>query len=96
MNVGGFNLASSYKEQIVAVSSIPIRFNKTMKYKAIIETGVIDKPRDHELKAALIVETSALNRTCSFSVRVHIRAPTCRYKVIPGKLRASLGTAKRL
>lgn len=37
-----------------------------MKYKVIVETGIIDRPQDHEMKAALIAANDYFNSDIIF------------------------------
>lgn len=46
------------------------RYNELVKYKVIVETGVIDRPQDHEISAAPIVANEYLKTDICASIKI--------------------------
>jgi hypothetical protein len=66
-----------------------------MKYKVIVETDVIDSPKDHEMKAALIVANEYFKSDVIFLRPEVYKTPDLKVKNIKWELKSPLGNGKK-
>lgn len=66
-----------------------------MKYKVIVETDVIDRPKDHEMKAALIVANEYFKSDVVFLRPEVYKTPDLQAKDIKWELKSPLGNGKK-
>ena len=66
-----------------------------MKYKVIIETGIIDSPKSHELKAALIVANRYFKSDITFLRQENYSTPDIDCKGEKWEIKSPLGDGKK-
>ena len=66
-----------------------------MKYKVIVETGIIDRPQDHEMKAALIVANNYFNSDVTFLRQSTYSTPDLDIDGEKWEIKSPLGNGKK-
>ena len=66
-----------------------------MKYKVIVETGVIDRPHDHEMKAALIVANEYFKSNVVFLRPSIYSTPDIEVNNKKWEIKSPLGNGKK-
>lgn len=66
-----------------------------MKYKVIVETDIIDRPKDHEMRAALIVANEYFRSNVVFLRPCFYKTPDLKVKNISWELKSLLGNGKK-
>ncbi len=66
-----------------------------MKYKVIVETGIIDRPQDHEMKAALIVANAYFNSDITFLRQGTYSTPDIEVNGEKWEIKSPLGNGKK-
>ena len=66
-----------------------------MKYKVIVETGVIDRPQDHEIKAALIVANGYFKSEVVFLRQSTYSTPDIDVNGDKWEIKSPLGNGKK-
>jgi Contact-dependent growth inhibition CdiA C-terminal domain len=66
-----------------------------MKYKVIIETDIINRPKDHEMKAALIVANEYFKFDVIFLRPEVYKTPDLKVKDTKWELKSPLGNGKK-
>ncbi|MEI6054394.1 MAG: hypothetical protein WCQ49_03475 [Candidatus Saccharibacteria bacterium] len=66
-----------------------------MKYKVIVETDIINRPKDHEMKAALIVANEYFKFDVIFLRPEAYKTPDLKAKGIKWELKSPIGNGKK-
>lgn len=66
-----------------------------MKYKVIVETGIIDRPQDHEIKAALIVANAYFKSNVTFLRQSTYSTPDIEVNGEKWEIKSPLGNGKK-
>lgn len=66
-----------------------------MKYKVIIETDIVDPPKDHEIKAALIVANKYFESDIMFLRQSTYSTPDIEVKGTRWEIKSPLGNGKK-
>jgi len=66
-----------------------------MKYKVIVETDIINRPKDHEMKAALIVANEYFKSDVLFLRPEVYKTPDLKVKNTKWELKSPLGKGKK-
>jgi len=66
-----------------------------MKYKVIVETGIIDRPQDHEIKAALIVANVYFKSDVTFLRPSTYSTPDIKVNGEKWEIKSPLGNGKK-
>lgn len=66
-----------------------------MKYKVIVETGIIDRPQDHEIKAALIIANTYFKSDVTFLRQSTYSTPDIEVNGEKWEIKSPLGNGKK-
>ena len=66
-----------------------------MKYKVIVETGITDRPQDHEIKAALIVANIFFKSDVTFLRQSTYSTPDIEVNGEKWEIKSPLGNGKK-
>jgi hypothetical protein len=66
-----------------------------MKYKVIVETDIIDRPQDHEIKAALIIANVYFNSDVTFLRQSTHSTPDIEVNGVKWEIKSPLGNGKK-
>ena len=66
-----------------------------MKYKVVVETDIVNRPKDHEMKAALIVANEYFKSDIIFLRPEIYKTPDLKVKDVKWELKSPLGNGKK-